>query len=95
MKKTRFKLNETLLAGILTLVIFTVLIVWYKPSPDSFRCPNDYSTAEEYIGGMGDWVMEELRKAPSMTQEELENKRAGLFIKYKCEKSRWTKELYG
>ena len=90
-----FKINETLLVSIVAFVALIVFVVWQDRATNSFRCPNDYRTADEYINGMFEWISEELKKAPQMTREELLEERARLFLQYNCEKSRWTEEIFG
>jgi hypothetical protein len=86
----KFKTNETLLAGIVIFVILIIFIVWNNRTPNSFRCPNEYTTVEEYVEGMGQWANEELNKNPKITKEGLLKEREKLFYKHNCEKSRWT-----
>jgi hypothetical protein len=93
--KTKVKINETLLAGIVAFIALIGFVIWIEPTRDNFLCPNDYRTAEEYIDGIFQWASEELERAPGMTTEELLKERARLFIQHNCEKSRWTDELYG
>ncbi len=85
----KFKINETLLAGIVVFIALVIFIIWNSRIPNSFRCPNEYITAEEYIEGMGQWASEELNKNPKITKEELLNERERLFYRHNCERSRW------
>lgn len=91
--KIKFKINETLMASIVFFIILIILIIWNKPTSSSFRCPNDYLTAKEYIYGVAQWLSEESKKTPKITQDELLNKREKLFYKYNCERSRWLGKL--
>ena len=86
--KVKFKINETLLAGIVAFVALIVFVVWQDRATNSFRCPNDYQTADEYINGMFEWISGELKNNPKMTKEDLMNKRMNLFLENNCEKSR-------
>ena len=93
--KAKFRIKETLLAGVVAFTALIGFLIWVEPTRDNFRCPNDYQTADEYINGMFEWISEELKKAPQMTREELLEERARLFLQYNCEKSRWTEEIFG
>jgi len=87
-----FKANRTLwiAVGIFVIVALGLLLVWKNSTSNSFRCPNAYGTAEEYVTGVTVWASGELANSPSMTKEELLSKRQKLFIENKCEPSRWS-----
>ena len=75
--------------GIVAFVALMGFIIWTEPPYGSFRCPNDYRTAEEYLDGLAKWASVELKKSPDITQEEMLAKRESLFIGHECEVSRW------
>ena len=93
--KLQFKINETLLVGIVAFIALIGFVIWVEPMRDNFRCPNDYQTADKYINGMFEWISGELKNNPKMTKEDLMNKRMNLFLENNCEKSRWTEQIFG
>ncbi len=85
-----FKINRTLLTGIVVLVALGIFVAWKYSAPNSFRCPNDYATAEAYVTGVTEWAKGELMNSPNMTKEDLLNVRQKLFQEHACAPSRWS-----
>ncbi|OGG61950.1 hypothetical protein A3I46_01925 [Candidatus Kaiserbacteria bacterium RIFCSPLOWO2_02_FULL_54_13] len=81
--------NRVLLIGIVAIAAAGAFIAWYGSVPSSFKCPNDYATAEEYVKGVTEWASEQLMNSPNMTKEELLNERERQFREHACEPSRW------
>ena len=48
----------------------------------SFRCPNYYTSLEEYLDGMAKWVAEQLKESPNLSQENILDMRATKFYAY-------------
>lgn len=76
--------------GITALATLGIFITWNNSTSGSFRCPNEYETAEKYITGVTEWANEEFKKSPTMTQGELFREREKLFNEYSCEPSHWS-----
>lgn len=86
-----FKINKTLLmwGSVVAIVVISISIVWSTFTSSSFRCPNEYGTAEQYITGVTEWASGQLTNSPNMTKEELLSERQRLFKEHNCESSRW------
>lgn len=93
--KVKFKINETLLAGIVAFAGLVVFSVLWNPAPDYFHCPNEYQTAEEYTNGVIEWISNELYKYPGITEQELLDKRTELAIEHECERPKWAGAVLG
>lgn len=55
----------------------------------SFRCPNYYTSRDEYLDGTTKWIQEQLKKDPNISQDDILDRRAKEFNAYGCEKARW------
>lgn len=60
-----------------------------SPQPDTYKCPNDYATVEEYIDSFGVWLKAEQTKNPMISEADLVAKRLELFQSHSCQKSKW------
>ncbi|MFH1162158.1 MAG: hypothetical protein V1696_02690 [Candidatus Jorgensenbacteria bacterium] len=58
-------------------------------SRDSFKCPNDYATVEEYIDGTARWISEETDKNPDISEENILEMRTKELEAHGCERSKW------
>ena len=86
--KMKFKINETLLAGIIAFLALIFFVSWKSQTSNNFHCLSEYQTVEEYANGVVKWMKGELKRNPNMTKEELLMEREKQFYENNCEKSR-------
>lgn len=67
----------------------TLYWTWGRGTSDGFRCPNDYETAQQYAEGTAQWLSEELKKSPNLTQDDLFSRRNAQLSEHGCERSKW------
>ena len=91
-------LNETLIAVVITIVIFIPLTIWFSTheTRDStsynFKCPSEYRTSEEYVEGAAQWIKSTINKNPKISNDEILKLRENEFEKHKCDPSPWLLE---
>ncbi len=93
-------INETLIAGVVLLVLFIPLAFYSSKNDDSFgfKCPSDFQEPEEYINSVAKWISEYFKKYPEATEEEMMAVRDKLIEKNRCGKAPFVMDestLYG
>ncbi len=81
--------NWPVLGIVVALATGALYLSDHWPTTDGFRCPNDYQTAQQYAEATAQWISEELKKSPNLTQEELLSRRNIQLSEHKCETSKW------
>ena len=59
---------------------------------ESFKCPKEYDTREEYLESVDKFADYLLEENPQITTEEAFTKRGEWFVSNGCEKGNWTKD---
>jgi hypothetical protein len=80
---------KVVLLVILIAIFFGLWAYFHTPTRFSYKCPNNYETAEEYIDAVARWMREEMDKNPNISLEELTGIRYEEFQAHGCEHSRW------
>jgi len=80
---------KIVLVVILIAILFGLWNNFHAPPRFIYECPNDYKTAEEYIGDTAKWLRDEMDKNPTISQEDLLKTREIEFQTRGCEHSKW------
>lgn len=77
----------SLIGSILVLVVLAAVFYVANSKKEAiveFKCPEEYSSREEYINGMAAWTAEYMKTHPEVSQEAILAERQKLFDKREC-----------
>jgi hypothetical protein len=74
---------------LLVIIFIGVLAHFWIFSRDKFKCPNDYTTIEEYVDGTARWISDKMDKNLNLSEKSILEMRTKELEAYGCERSKW------